>query len=272
MHISSLRPGRRRGHLRQLRILASCIALAFVFALAPTTRAQPGDSLIVRGKHILREGIRLSDRDAMYAARATFERAMADTGLSAWAHYYIALTDYRIANMLLAEENQDRASQHLKEAVTHLETVIRIDPKAAEAHALLSSVYGRQISLNAIKGMFLGPKAGNALKKAVQLAPDNPRVVLSVAMSDFNTPEMWGGSKERALAGFQRAAELFSREKPTDPILPTWGHSETYAWLGLAYLERDDRDSARAAIKKALEIDPHNDWVKYVLMPKLAQE
>ena len=90
--------------------------------------------------------------------------------------------------------------------------------------------------------MFLGPKAGNALKKAVQLAPDNPRVVLSVAMSDFNTPEMWGGSKERALAGFQRAAELFSLEKPTNPIRPTWGHSETYAWLGLAYLERDDQD------------------------------
>ena len=130
----------------------------------------------------------------------------------------------------------------------------------------------RQISLNAIKGMFLGPKAGNALKKAVQLAPDNPRVVFSVAMSDFNTPKLWGGSKERALAGFQCAAELFFRGRPTDPIRPTWGHSETYAWLGLAYLDRDGRDSARAAFEKALEIDPHNDWVKSVLMPKLAQE
>ena len=141
MHISYLRPGMRHGHLRHLRILASWIALAFVFALTSTTMAQPVDSLIVRGKHILREGIRLSDRDAMDAARATFERAIADTGLSAWAHYYIALTDYRIANMLLGKKNQDQASQHLKEAVTHLETVIRIDPKAAEAYALLSSVH-----------------------------------------------------------------------------------------------------------------------------------
>ena len=48
--------------------------------------------------------------------------------------------------------------------------------------------------------------------------------------------------------------------------------SETYAWLGLAYLDRDERDLARVAFERALEIDPHNGWVEHVLMPKLAQE
>ncbi|MCY3683580.1 MAG: tetratricopeptide repeat protein [Gemmatimonadetes bacterium] len=242
--------------------------------------AQPAADLLTSGRNILQQGINENNLDAMYAARATFERALTDKNLSAWSHYYIALTDYRIANYLLAQgkKDKDRASKHLKEAAEHLEGVTRKEAPgedaktiAAEVYALLSSVYGRQISLSGIKGMFLGPKSGNLLKKAEQLAPDNPRVVLSAAISAFNTPKMWGGSKERALEGFQRAAELFAREKPINPIHPVWGHSETYAWLGIAYMDRDEKDPARAAFEKALEIDPDNGWVKYELLPKVSE-
>ena len=162
---------------------------------------QPATDLLTSGKNILQKAINEGNLDAMYAARATFERALADKSLSAWSHYYIALTDYRIANYLLTQgkKNKDRASKHLKEAAEHLEEatrkdITREDAKtiAAEVYALLSSVYGRQISLSGIKGMFLGPKSGNLLKKAEQLAPDNPRVVLSAAIGAFNTPKMWG--------------------------------------------------------------------------------
>ena len=144
-----------------------------------------------------------------------------------------------------------------------------IDPQAAEAYALLSSAYGLQIGLSPMKSMLLGPRVGRASQKAEQLAPDNPRVVLSAAISDFNTPKMFGGSKEKGLQGFQRATELFAQEEPTDPIHPVWGHSLTYAWLGIAYQDRGELESARAAFEKALEIDPDFGWVKYALLPEL---
>ena len=247
----------------------------------PDESAQPVAGLFTSGKNVLQQGVSEGNLDALYAARATFERTLTDKNHSAWSRYYIALADYRIANHLLTQgkKNKDRASKHLKEAAEHLEKVTREDITredaktiAAEVYALLSSVYGRQISLSGIKGMFLGPKSGNLLKKAEQLAPDNPRVVMSAAIGAFNTPKMWGGSKERALEGFQRAAYLFAREKTTDPIHPVWGHSETYAWLGMAYMDRDEKGSAREAFEKALEIDPDNGWVKYELLPKVEKE
>ena len=247
------------------------LALAFVFSLAAPARAQSADSLLVSGKQMLRTGENEGSLDAMYAAKATFERALADTSLAAWGHYYIALADYRIADHLLAtgEKNKGAASEHLKATVEHLQKATEIKPQAAEAHALLSSAYGRQIGLNPIKGMVLGRRAEQALKKAVQLAPDNPRVVLCMAIRDFNTPGMFGGSKEKGLQGFQRAAELFAREEPTDPIHPVWGHSRTYAWLGLAYQDRGELALARAAFAKALAINPDFSWVKNVLLPEL---
>ena len=251
-----------------LRVLLS---LAFIFSIIYPTLAQPADSLIVSGKQMLQAGENANDFDSMYAARATFERVLADTGLSAWGHYYIALADHNIANLLLGsgEESKDQASEHLKAAVEHLKKATRLDPQAAEAYALLSKAYGLQIGLSPMKSMFLGPKLGKAAQKAKQLAPDNPRVVLSAAISDFNTPKMFGGSKEKGLQGLQRATELFAQEEPTDPIQPVWGHSEAYAWLGIAYQDRGELESARAAFEKALEIDPGFGWVKYVLLPEL---
>ena len=256
------------------------LALAFVFSLAAPVRAQASpmlatgssaDSLLVSGRQMLRVGENGGSLDAMYAAKAAFERASVDTGLAAWGHYYIALADYRIADYLLAagEENKGAASEHLKATVEHLQKATKIDPQAAEAYALLASAYGRQIGLNPIKGMVLGRRAQKALKKAAQLAPDNPRVVLCTAIRDFNTPGMFGGSKEKGLQGFQRAAELFAREEPSDPIQPAWGHSRTYAWLGLAYQDRGELALARAAFAKALAINPDFSWVKNVLLPEL---
>ena len=244
------------------------LSLAFIFSITYPSLAQSGDSLIVSGKQMLQAGENAGDLDAMYVARATFERTLADTGLVAWGHYYIALADYRIAG-LLEGESKDQASEHLNAAVEHLKKATELDPQAAEAYSLLSSVYGWQIGLSPMKSMLLGPRVGKAAQKAKQLAPDNPRVVLSAAISDFNTPEMFGGSKEKGLQGFQRAAELFAQEEPTDPIQPAWGHREAYAWLGIAYQNRGELESARAAFEKALEIDPDFGWVKYWLLPGL---
>ena len=240
------------------------LSLAFIFSITYPTLAQPADSLIVSGKQMLESA---NDLDSMYAARATFERALADTGLVAWGHYYIALADYRIAGLLEGESKDP--SEHLNAAVEHLKKATEIDPQAAEAYSLLSSVYGWQIGLSPMKSMLLGPRVGKAAQKAKQLAPDNPRVVLSAAISDFNTPKMFGGNKEKGLQGFQRAAELFAQEEPTDPIQPVWGHREAYAWLGIAYQNQGELESARAAFEKALEIDPDFGWVKDWLLPEL---
>ena len=206
------------------------------------------DSLLVSGKQMLRAGENGGSLDAMYAAKATFERALADTSLAAWGHYYIALADYRIADYLLAagEENKGAASEHLKDTVDHLQKATEINPQAAEAYSLLSSAYGRQIGLDPIKGMVLGRKAQKALKKAAQLAPDNPRVALCTAIRDFNTPGMFGGSKEKGLQGFQRAAELFAREEPSDPHTARMG-TQPHLRLARPRLPRPRRASAGAS-------------------------
>ena len=219
---------------------------------------------------MLQEGVNAGSLDTMFAAREMFERVLADTGLSAWGHYYIALADHSIVNYLLGRTNEkEQASRHLKSAVEHLREAIRLDPRSAEAHALISSAYGRQIALNPVKWIFLGRRVGKALEKAREIAPDNPRVVLCAALSDYNTPQVLGGSKERGMQGFLRATELFALGLPADPFQPEWGHSQAWAWLGIAHRDRGERELARAAYERALEINPEFGWVRNGLLYEL---
>ena len=248
----------------------SQLSLVVLFSVPHPVPAQWGDSLIVRGKQMLQTGVNAGSLDTMYTARGMFERVLADTGLSAWGHYYIALADHSIANYLLGRtDDKKQASLHLKSAVEHLRETLRLDPRSAEAHALLPNAYGRQIALNPVKWILLGRRTGRALEKAREIAPDNPRVVLCAALSDFNTPPVLGGSKERGMQGFRRATELFAREMPADPIQPEWGHSQAYAWLGIAHADRGEKEPARAAFEMALEINPEFGWVKNGLLVEL---
>ena len=235
---------------------------------------------LIAGRRLLKKGFSYIDLDTMYAARAIFERALNDTLLSGWGHYYVGLADYRIANDLLAQGKKRKAdaSDHLEKAVEHLQIAKRgvddgeeIDEAVAEVYALLSNVYGRQISLSPLKGIYLGPKSKSVLRNAERLAPGNPRVVLSSAIGYLMTPRFFGGNSEKAMAGFRRAAKLFASEKPADPIHPVWGHSDTYIWTGIAYLERKDLEAAREAFEKALEIDPDNRWATEMLSGDLAR-
>lgn len=246
------------------------LSLAVLFSVSHPAPAQPGDSLIVGGKRMLRAGVNAGSLDTMYAARGMFERVLADTGLSAWGHYYIALADHSIVNYLLGRTgDRKQASEHLKSSVHHLREAIRLDPRSAEAHALMSSAYGRQISLNPVKWIFLGRRVGKALEKAREIAPDNPRVVLCAALSDYHTPQVLGGSRERGIQGFRRATELFARGMPADPIRPEWGHSQAWAWLGIAHRDRGETELARAAYERALEINPEFGWVRNGLLYEL---
>lgn len=248
--------------------LASMLFLAALLALPAA--AQDVESLILEAKTQLWTGMNTGDFDAVQAARATFERAAADADLAAWAHYYAALADANLANVL-AGTDEDAAADHLDRAVEHLQAAIEADDEHAEAYALLASVYGRKIGLSPMKGMFLGSKANNAMERAQALAPDNPRVVLIAAISDFNTPGMWGGSKTRGMEGFRRAAALFAAERPMNPLMPAWGHDETYAWIGIAHMQQAEYAEARAAFDQALTVNPGYGWVKYQLLPQLEE-
>ena len=260
-------PYRLMHHAIQQIVLAT-------FLFASSIQAQPADSLLLQAKQMLRTGEMESNTDKIQQARVMFERATSDDDLATLAHYYAAYAAHQLVGLLSGSDSDTPGRElldHIDYAIHHLEVTSQRDPSFADGWALLASVYGRKISLRPLSGMTLGPKSNRAQKTAIELAPDNPRVVLLKAVGDYNTPRMWGGDKKRAMDGFHQAAVLYQEEVVMDPLQPSWGHATVYAWLGTAYMDENNLPEARKALEKALEIDPELGWVKYGLMPSLAQ-
>ncbi|MCX8018867.1 MAG: hypothetical protein N2747_00065 [Chitinophagaceae bacterium] len=76
-----------------------------------------------------------------------------------------------------------------------------------------------------------GFKAQEALQKAKELNPENPRVYILEAQEKFFTPEAYGGSKTEAKALFEKAMELLQKEKKAHILDPQWGKSTVAYFL-----------------------------------------
>ena len=68
-----------------------------------------------------------------------------------------------------------------------------------------------------------GMAASEALEKAKQLNPENPRVFLLEGQDKFYTPEQFGGSKKEAKTLFEESIKKHETFKPESTIHPNWG-------------------------------------------------
>lgn len=244
------------------------------FAVAISAKAQSVEEAILSGKAMIDAALKQQISADLFKARAYFERMLASKQQEALVRYYLAYCDYRYVTAYARREkdSEEQSEKYLDDAVTHLGAALKLDEKFAEAHGLLASCYGQQISTNFLLGMTLGPKSNAAMSKALQLQPENPRLLMLDAISKHFTPAMFGGDKELALAGFKRSAEIFEKQTKTSTIQPDWGHAEAYAWIGVALLDQNKKAEAKTALERALVIDPEFGWVKYVLLPQALAE
>lgn len=235
---------------------------------AITVLSQSIEEYIIQGKEKIESAHLHWDKNGMLEARAFFERILSKTDKVWLVNYYIAYCDYRLTTYAFGENNKKEAKKYVNDGIKRLKISIEAKSNFADAYALLSSFYGNKIALNPWSGFWYGPKSGKMIEKAFALEPNNPRLHIISGISAYYTPETWGGSKEKSRETFNKAAELFKNEN-VEAILPDWGYSEVYGWLGLVELNLGDTSSAKVHFKRALEINPENGWVKYNLLPQV---
>ena len=221
----------------------------------------------VEGKELLQQAIDSSNPDQLHKARKLFEQARQNSHHEEFALYYLALCEYRLATLFAA--TPDEQTQCINRTIEHLKGAIELEDNFSDAHAFLASAYGQKLGLKPHLGMALGPETKRVLEKSKRLDGNNPRVVLIDGMSDYYTPAVFGGDKQRAISKMEHALELFAKEEIRDALQPSWGYDEACAQLGIMRQEAGDIEGAREAFVKALDVNPNNGWVKSQLLPGL---
>ena len=262
--------------MKSRNILFKTLFIIFLAAgLAVGAMAQESDldktKRFVEAREQLEQAVVDQNIEQIAMLRSQFKSFVDEPDLRAQAHYFVGLAGYRLRT-LPSDLDDDQKENYLDEAINHLKKAIGVKSNFAEAHALLSGCYGMKASGGMFAGMKYGPKSNTQMDKALELAPDNPRVLILDGTGLFFTPSMFGGDTEKAITQFQESAKQFGEFTPEDATMPHWGRVEVYAWLGQAYEEDEQYDEAKKAYEKALELDPDYGWVKNYLLPKLVEK
>ena len=247
--------------------------LIFVIPILSYSQSENNlDSLIIHGKNKLHFSLHRWAESDLLNSRAYFERLLMSQPDSWLVHYYLGLADSRLVSFYFSQDDKEKVKRYIDDGIKHLRLVIEKKEDFAEAHSLLSSLYGNKIGTNPMLGMTLGPKSGMEMGKAMSLQPKNPRNYLITGWSAFFTPKMFGGGKKKAKKNFEFAIAYFDSFMVKNPILPEWGKEEAYAWLGLVNTEFNEFEAAELNFSKALELNPDYGWVSHVLLPDLKKK
>lgn len=157
----------------------------------------------------------------------TFER-IGDAEKTEWLPYYYAAYS-RLMNVFMSSninggikaDIADPAADKAEQLLTKAETISGENAEIFLVKKLIANLRLMADPMN--RYQTYGPVAAQALEKAKQLEPNNPRVYLLEGQDKFYTPEQFGGSKEEAKILFESAMEKYAAFKPASVLHPTWG-------------------------------------------------
>jgi tetratricopeptide (TPR) repeat protein len=174
--------------------------------------------------------------------------------------YIRAYAGWRLSQLLGDADKKERKSV-LKAARQDLDRHLAEYPDDAESLALRGGITGRMIT-GPISGMRLGSKVSKDLDRALEIAPENPRVALIRGMNFHFTPAAFGAGDDAAFPQLKRARELFASE--TNDNWPDWGRIDALGWLGRILAGQDRRNEAVAALDEALKLYPGHRWIQQI--------
>jgi len=190
--------------------------------------------------------------------RAALEKILDDSSAAAAkapgdaeAQHRAALAASYLAAVNLELRERKLAQQAAERGIKAAEKAVALNPDA-ENLRLLGTLYGQAIT-DIVSGLSYGPRAKDAIEKAVAKAPKSSLVWLARGVGNYYLPAQLGGRPELAVADFRKAIDL-------DPK-----NAEAYLWLGLGLRKLNQDAEARQAFTRSLELNPNRVWAKQQL-------
>ena len=138
------------------------------------------------------------------------------------------------------------------DALATADALLAKDPQNADLHAWKGHAMGRLALENPADMMKYGMGAMREYETALQLDPENPDGHFGRGMVRLNAPPGFGGDLDGAIRDFEACVS----KRP---------FAEAYFGLGTAHEKKGDIEKAKAAYKRALELEPGHEGASKAL-------
>jgi len=196
----------------------------------------------------------------MERARAGFAAAARRSPGTYPPLYWQSVSEFYLLLFYGLEESEgfdpDKAHELLDAAEKTMKAAIKVRPREAECHAMLSSVYGFRIKMHPFSAVWNGPKVLSLQKDALENEPENPRVLYIIGAGYFRAPKLFR-NVDKARELIQKAQRIFEKTPENqDSSQPRWGQAECSGLLGDIYLQDGNVKAARKYYQEALRVNP----------------
>lgn len=254
--------------------------LVLLLTLTACRSAAPGKASADVQLAVAKQQIMAADYRADFAGLARLRdeaaRLEGDPALGYLAHYWAGFASWRIAiNGASHQMSAADLQANLQRALADFEASIRQKDDFADAYAAAFLADGWRTAMSvgndpAAMREHVG-RLRPLLKRAKELAPDNPRVLWAEASTYLYSPPENGGSVQRALEIYRRMSEVSPAVSDASSPLPDWGKPEALMSLAYSHLSQKppDLDAASEEAHAALRLQPEWVYVRDVLLPQI---
>jgi tetratricopeptide (TPR) repeat protein len=171
----------------------------------------------------------------------------------------------------LGNNKKEDAKIFLSLLENNLTKLERKEGKISAYHAFKAAAYGFKIGLSHWRAPFLGPKSMDHAEKALE--KDSMCMQANLEMGNIwnHMPEIFGGSKEKALHYYLKALNIIENDDP-QIRKNNWIYLNLLVLAGQTEKEIGNKQKALEYYKKTLEIEHGFIWVKNELLPSLLNE
>lgn len=136
-------------------------------------------------------------------------------------HYYVAQINTIYSFGVTDLEQLSKQLEKAKEFTDLAKAISPDNPELLVQEAMINTAW---IAFDgATYGMTLSGKNTQLYQKAMELAPDNPRVIFSKAEWDMGAARYFGNDIAPYCKDIERALELFANFNNDTPFYPSWG-------------------------------------------------
>ncbi len=179
-------------------------------------------------EQIMKQNIQLLDsaKDANTLSRSASVFAVIYAGKKDWHPlYYECLAYLRLTKIL---SDQDKKTAALQQALALLNT---LPPEQDEVQVLKALYAMEYLEIDHSEWQTYLPMLEQALQKAEELNPDNPRAYYLEGVLKYGMPESMGGGHDAGLKLMELSKKKFDAYRSADALAPDWGKNEMLDYL-----------------------------------------
>lgn len=196
-----------------------CIALLLIATTSVQAQESKYENAMLQNITALDD---LSKPENLVPLAATFERiALAEK--DKWLPFYYAALANLWKGFLDEAANKDELANKAETLIAKAE---QIQPANADLAVLKSMAATLHMITDPMsRWQEYGTQVTNYLEKAKEYDRNNPRIYYWEAQNVTNTPEQFGGGKEKAKPILDKSLQLFAGYSPETKLHPHWGKS-----------------------------------------------